>query len=778
MSGEMPDRILRHLSQSGYRPQKTRALARSMGIADQEYNDFRSAVKELMAAGRIVLGSKNALMLAEPTGAVVGTYRANPRGFGFVVPQSPTAHGDLYIPEGESLDAITGDTVRARVLKRGKRRGEMIYHGRITEVLDRAANQFVGQLRRDQGRWFVWPDGKTLNVPIFVSDVGAKGAKLGDQVVVEIISFPTAETRAKGVIIERLGRRDDPGVDVRSIVRQYNIPDEFPPAVRDEARRVIGSFDLDAELERREDFRDLLIVTIDPETARDFDDAISLRKLSKGRWELGVHIADVSAFVREGSELDAEARLRGNSTYLPQYVVPMLPEVLSNGLCSLQEGEPRLVKSVFIEYGRDGDVLSSRYANGVISSAQRFTYDEVTQVLAGKTGGYRKDVVGLLKDMEKLARVIQRRRLDEGMIVLDLPEIELDLDEDGHVVDAHPADTSFSHTIIEMFMVEANEAVARLFDGLDVPFLRRIHPDPPAESSRNVARFVKVLGHTIKGPLDRQAMLGLLASVKGRPEAIAVNIAVLRSMEAASYSPQKVGHFALASEWYCHFTSPIRRYPDLAIHRLLDRHFEGRLRRNASPASMDIPDAKDLAALGAHCSFTERRSEQAERESKLVKVLELLSQRIGEVFDGLVTGVANVGVFVQCIKYGVDGLIRFNDLPDDWWDIDAASGSAVGERSGRRITIGDTVQVEVLSVDVPGRLLDLGLVQHSRPRDKDEKQAKPSRRQGKSKGGGKAETQGKTEAGSRGGGKPKSKPKTKRVGGGKARKKAGRRKRR
>ena len=745
MSDEMPDRILRHLSQADYRPQRTRALALSMGIADGEYNEFRQAVKELMAGGRIVMGSKNAIMLPQPSREVVGVYRAHPRGFGFVVPQSPTAHGDLYIPEGESLDAITGDTVMARVIKRGKRRGEMIYHGRIVEVLERASSQFVGQLRREEGRWFVWPDGKALRMPVFVDDVGAKGARVGDQVVVEIIAYPSAHSRAKGVIIERLGRRDDPGVDVRSIIRQYHIPDELPEAVRADARRTVKAFDLDAALAEREDLRDQVIVTIDPETARDFDDAISLRKLSRGQWELGVHIADVSTFVREGTELDGEARLRGNSVYLPQYVVPMLPEALSNGLCSLQQDEPRLTKSAFIRYGKDGKVLGSRFANTIIRSTRRFTYEEVTRILEGETGGHDKEVVELLQQMERLARALQRRRLEEGMIVLDMPEIELELNDDGRVIDAHPADTSFSHTLIEMFMVEANEAVARLFDELDLPCLRRIHPDPPAESSTNVARFVRVLGQRIKGPLDRRGMIDLLKAVRGRPEAFAVNMAILRSMEPAVYSPQRVGHFALASRTYCHFTSPIRRYPDLVVHRLLERYLKGGLKRSASPAAAGIPDDKQLTGLGEHCSFTERRAEGAEREAKTVKVLELLSERIGERFEGVVTGVANVGVFVQCVQYGVDGLIRFGDLPDDWWEIDARSGSAVGERSGLRITLGDVVEVAIIAVNVPARQMDLALARH--PRAEAPREAEPARPSDRGK------TKGKTK------GKPAVKPK-------------------
>jgi ribonuclease R len=610
----------------------------------------------------------------------------------------------------------------------------MLCHGRVLEVLERGASRFVGELRREQGRWHVWPDGNTLHVPVFVDDVGAKAAQLGDQVVVEMITYPAPGKRAQGVIVERLGKRGDPGVDVRGVLRQYHIPEEFPPEALAEARRVTKAFNLDDELRRREDLRAQLIITIDPTDARDFDDAISLKRLARGEWELGVHIADVSAFVREGSPLDAEARTRGNSVYLPQHVVPMLPEILSNGLCSLQQDQPRLTKSAFIRYDKEGNVLGSRFASTVICSKARLTYDQATLILEGKTGGFDKRVVELLQQMERLARIIRKRRLDEGMIVLDLPEIELELDSDGRVVDAHPADTSFSHTLIEMFMVEANEALARLLDRLNVPFLRRIHPDPAAESSEKVSRFVRVLGHKFQGPLDRQAMIRLLSTVRGRPESFAVNMAVLRSMSQAIYSPRNVGHFALASEDYCHFTSPIRRYPDLTVHRLLERYLDGRLVKSKHPAAAGVADFDSVTKLGQQCSFTERRAADAEREARTVKVLELLSNHIGKSFDGVVTGVTNVGVFVRSLRYGVEGLIRFADLPDDWWDIDSRTGSAVGQRTGRRISLGDLVTAQIVKVNIPARQMDLALAGQVR---KETKKAPPPAQQPRAKGGGK-----------------------------------------
>ena len=483
-----------------------------------------------------------------------------------------------------------------------------------------------------------------------------------------------------------------------------------------------------------------MIVTIDPDDARDFDDAISLRKLkgavtkaqSSGdeeadieqllarsvnetgaaAWELGVHIADVSNFVPVESPMDMEARTRGNSTYFPGYVIPMLPEILSNGVCSLQENQPRLCKSAFIRYDAAGRVVGTRFSNSLIHSRKRLTYKQAQAIIddaKGEGQPYTKglleappnpnvlpvgeDIRQLLVSMDRLARIIRQRRLAEGMIVLDLPVVELIINEEGHVIDAKPEDDSFTHKIIEMFMVEANEAVSRWLTKAGLPVLRRIHPDPDVMSTEQVRQFMLVAGRKVPKVLDRKAMQGMLDSVRGTPIAYAIHLAILKTMSSAEYSPQAIGHFALASDNYAHFTSPIRRYADLVIHRCFDavlaRKHEGRgksvkrektskqaaksapatevksgipgNRRGAGmmPEHLGMtPDYATLVNLGKHLSFTERRSSDAERELRAVKVLQLLAEHIGDVIDGVVTGVTSFGVFVQSTRFLTEGMIR------------------------------------------------------------------------------------------------------------------------
>jgi ribonuclease R len=695
-------RILEHLSREEYRPQESRSLAESLGVSEDAYADFRATVKALMKEGHVVMGSASALTLPDPGPTVTGDFRRHERGFGFVIPDTPNSHGDLFVPPKDAGDAVTGDRVVAKVLKRGKRDGRMMYEGRITQIIQRGENRFVGELCKDGNRWYVAPDGRTFRAPIFVGDPGAKGTKPGNKVVVEIVEYPTEHKGARGVILKVLGKSGEPGVDTRSIIEQYRFREDFPQAVLDEASAVTAAYHPQEVARQREDLRDVMVITIDPDDARDFDDAISIKALPDGGYELGVHIADVSFFVEEGSALDDEAKTRSTSVYFPRYVIPMLPEVLSNGLCSLQERQPRLTKSAIITYDARGNRQSSRLINSIIQSNKRLTYKQATAILDGKAGRFSPKVVTLLREMDKLARLIQKRRLAAGALVLDLPEVELILNDNGLPTSVEPADQSFSHTIIEMFMVEANEVVAECFAAAGVPSLRRVHPAPDAGALEPLNRFLRAVGIGPVASMDRAELQAVLKRVHGQAKSYAVNLAVLRSMEQAKYEPILEGHFALASEHYCHFTSPIRRYPDLTIHRLFNAHVAGKLGKGDT-----VPDLATVEELGEHCSKQERQAEAAERELRKVLLLRMLAGRVGEEFAGVVTGVANIGVFVQLQDFLVEGLVRFQDMTDDWWEVDTRAGCVVGLRSGKKITTGDALQVIIARIDIPTREMDL-----------------------------------------------------------------------
>ncbi|MCE5328394.1 MAG: ribonuclease R [Planctomycetaceae bacterium] len=696
------DAILKFLSRRDYHPLKPRQLAHQMGVADVEYDAFREAIKTLRDDGRLVLGSGSALTLPAITDRVVGIFRANRRGFGFVIPDTPNAHGDLYVPAEAVGTARSGDRVVATAQRRGKRDGQAVYQGQIVEIVSRGRNRYVGTLEFSEGAWFVMPEGKETTPPIVVRDVGTAGPPKGTKVLVEIVNFGGPGEFPTGVIVENLGATGQIEAETIGIIRASGIEDVFDDDALADARRAVDTFD--PRPDGREDLSGQTVITIDPPDARDYDDAISLERQGR-HWILGVHIADVSHFVREGTALDDSARRRGTSVYFPNRVVPMLPEILSNGVCSLQEGQPRFCKSAFITYDEDGNVAGARLAETLIRSTQRLTYLQAQDIIDGKTGGYAKPVITLVQQAAELARKIEQRRREAGMLHLDLPEVRIVLDEQGRLADVAEADTAYTHTVIEMFMVAANEAVAAVLDGREYDFLRRVHPAPDTPDNQQLVRFVRACGHKIPADMDRHAIQALLESVRGTPAGYAVNFAVLRMMQQARYSPQRVGHYALASEDYCHFTSPIRRYPDLTVHRLFAQYC-----RSGKGKPAEKVDMTELVTLGDHCSMTERRAQAAEDELRQVLVLQFLADKVGQKYEGVVTGVTNFGLFVQLHPFATEGLIRMDSLGDDWWDVSLQFGTIRGQRSGKQYRIGDPITVQIAGVDPARRQLDLAPV--------------------------------------------------------------------
>lgn len=693
-------KILDFIKNRDYKPVKLHDLAVALGIEDQDYEDFKQAYRNLRDQGQVLVGNRKVIMQPAPSGVITGKFQGNPKGFGFVLPINDNNHTDLFVPPSDINGAMTGDIVSVQVIKKGVRGGRMAYSGIVLEILERGHSKFVATLVKRGSEWIAKPDGTTIIEPIAVDDVSAKNVGEDDKVVVEIIKYPCDGEIGRGVIVKVLGKAGRYDTEIQSVIECHNIEDEFPEKCYEAARKAAESFDA-SNLVRREDITDQIIITIDPETAKDFDDAISVKKTKDG-WQLGVHIADVSTFIPMESTLDIEARKRGNSVYLPGKTIPMLPEVLSNGICSLQPDQFRFTKSVYITYDEKGNIVDRNYANSLIKSHARLTYEQADEILKGKAEGFSGPTVALLKDMETLAKIIEARRVRKGMLHLDLPETEIELGEDGQAVDAHPADDSYPHTMIEMFMVEANEAVAALMDRFNIPFIRRIHPDPDSLTTKKLSRFVKVCGLKVPRKLDRKAMQDLIAAVKGTPEEFPINLHILRSLSKAEYSPLNIGHFALASQHYSHFTSPIRRYADLMLHRLLQVYIEERINMIGLE---EIIAEDELKEIGKHITYTEQRAATAEDELKKVLILDLLSGKIGDELNGAVTGFNKYNVFVHIYKYGIDAMFDIKELGLDDWDYDDKHMVIVGRHSGRRLNFGSPIKVKIVSVSLPARQL-------------------------------------------------------------------------
>lgn len=748
-------RLLRHLTHESYSPTDVRTLAEDLGVSEDDFTEFEDAVRQLAQDGEVVYGDDKLVTLPPMGKEVIGLFRRNPKGFGFVIPRQANLHGDLFVPPDATLDALSGDIVRVQVVRSrrgGGGAGRSPFTGEIVEVLERKRTEFAGELMKRGGTWIVQPDGKGLSEPVIVRDPGAKNAVEGDKVVFELIRRPEGNMVGEGAILRVLGKTGEPDVETQAVIAAYGLPQEFPRACVDEARAATQAFE--DELRqwekggRKSDYRldltDDFIITIDPPDAKDYDDAISISR-EGDTWKLGVHIADVAHFIAPGSALDEEASERGNSVYLPRLVIPMLPEILSNGICSLQEGVLRFCKSAFMEYDSGGRVRRQGFASTVIKSVKRLTYLEAQALIDGnpkeaerhaKTEpNYTPELLEALRMMNDLSKTILARRMKQGMIRLDLPEVELIFDEKGRVVDAAPEDDAYTHTLIEMFMVEANEALARLFEDLRVPLLRRVHEEPVPGEIDELRRFAMVAGYRIPKNPTREELQGLLESTRGTPAAKAVHFAVLRSLTKANYSPALVGHFALASDAYAHFTSPIRRYPDLTVHRALRAFLEATKNGREAPKEekekralgLDLrrsdycPDEQELREIGARCTQTEVNASEAENELRQFLVLQLLSEHIGDVFAGVVTGMTGNGVFVQIEKYLAEGMVKTPDLPvataDDKgktsfrtggrWKIDPRSGALVEQSTGRSFNIGDKVDVVIAAIDLPARKMDL-----------------------------------------------------------------------
>ncbi len=589
-NASLEQRVLAHVNRENYKPVKPRVIADQLDLTDDQLRDLKRIIKRLVKRGQLAYGPKHLVLksaaakTARPESAITGRFSRTSGGYGFVSVLPGVSAGpddvpldDIYIPQSRSLDASSGDLVRVEV-RTTRQRGQLKSSGRILEVLERRTHRFVGTYHEREQYGLVSIDGNQFENSVLVGDASARAARVGDKVVVEMVRFPGLNSKGnfqpgEAVIVEVLGDRGKPGVDTLTIIAEYGLPGEFSEDVLDDARKVADLFD-ESIGPQRTDLTSETVVTIDPRTARDFDDAISLKPVGSGHWLLGVHIADVSHFVQPNTPLDNEAFQRATSVYLPDRVIPMLPEVISNNLASLQPDRVRYTMTALIEFSDEGVPISTELHRSAIRSCHRFNYEEIDDYLAD-TPAWKKrldpDVFRLVGDMHRLAMKLRRRRMDRGSFDLIIPEVEIDLDEHGRVCGAHTRKHTQSHQVIEEFMLAANEAVARHLADLDLYLMRRIHEPPSPVKLADLKSMLDGLGYKIGNIQSRFEMKRVIEQARDTPNGPAVHFAILRAMQKAVYGPREIGHYALASDAYCHFTSPIRRYPDLIIHRMLVR---------------------------------------------------------------------------------------------------------------------------------------------------------------------------------------------------------------
>ena len=725
-TANLEQQIRQHVQAANYQPVKPKVIARQLEIPEDRFPELRRTIKKLIKRGELVYGPKHRVMPAAgktSQNGPTGTFQRHPDGYGFVrMPrnQDGTQNADVYIPRNKTEDAATGDQVRIRI-KSSNRGSTSRTSGEILEVVSRRSYRFVGTYQESKQRGSVLVDGTIFAKPIPVEDPSAKRIQVGDKVAIEVVQFPSRTQSGQAVVLEVLGPEGTPEVDTRSIIYQYNLPTDFPEAVMQDARKQAEHFN-EKITQDRQDLTQLTVLTIDPADARDFDDAISIEKLENGHWLLYVHIADVSHFIPVGSQLDQEARQRGTSVYLPDVVLPMLPETISNHLASLQPDCIRYALTAIIEWTAKGQRVSTDLQRTAIRSDRRFTYGEVDQFLAKPNPWKSKlspEVFELLSRMSQFSRILRKRRMDGGSLELTLPEIKIDLDSKGQVEGAHVEEQTESHQIIEEFMLAANEAVAQWLTDREVLFLRRQHKSPSAEKLATLTSFLQDLGWDVKDVQSRFEIRRVLQEAAGSPQEYAINLAVLKSMQKAIYSPEKSGHYALNSENYCHFTSPIRRYPDLEIHRLIEM-----VNRGKKPPA----DLAAVQSLGDHCSEREQVAEAAERELIKLKLLGYLSQHIGMKMEAVITGVEDFGLFVQGLQLPADGLVHISTLREDQYKHDPQTHTLTGHRRGNQFRLGDKVQVEVTNVDLNRRQLDFQILQRSTSaKPKKESSKRPAR---------------------------------------------------
>jgi ribonuclease R len=728
----LKDHILSLMRKSAYRPMTYRELVGRFNVPSDRRNEFKNLIRDLCESGEVVKVKGKRYGLARKMNLVTGTLSSHPEGFGFVAPEK-SGEGravDIFVKARNIGSAMHGDLVLVRLEHFGRGRSP---EGSVIRILKRAHTTVVGKLERFSGYGYVTPADHRLTQDIYIPLRSLGDAGNGEMVVAEIVTYPTRKRNPEGKVLETIGMDGDPGVSEDVIVHKYELPHGFSGKTRQEVSKVPKEI-LPRDLKGRLDLRERLTVTIDGVNARDFDDAVTIEVSPKSTYLLWVHVADVSHYVAAGSSLDREAFERGTSVYFPGRVLPMLPEELSNGICSLNPGEDRLAMTVFMECSRQGKILRHDFFQTVIRSTARLTYKQVAKALTEGTEEELPSLPGLreaLGHMRDLAQKIHLLRQKRGSIDFDLPEAEILLDIRGNISDICRAERNIAHRIIEEFMIAANETVAGYFHWLKVPGLYRVHEKPDRDSLTSFAEFASGFGHRFSLPrtIQPKAMSDFLSSLQGLPEERILSQVLLRSMKQAHYGMENIGHFGLASSTYTHFTSPIRRYPDLVVHRLLREL----LHRGRFTPQREEELIQTLPGISEHSSARERIAMDAEREVLSLKKAEFMEDKTGEIFEGFITSVTPFGFFVELKDFLVDGLVHVSTLGDDYYSFVEDQHSLVGEHTKKIFRLGDPVKVRLEKVDRDKRQIDFFLLREEGRPQKKVRSAAPRRKGAKSR---------------------------------------------